>query len=87
MRALWDLWSFSLVTGLLNYIYTDLVDPTHSTTGTVTAQLETTQVSAAPLPAALLLFATGLGGMGLLGWWRKRDKERRGSRSRLNDYI
>ena len=65
-------WSFSLVTGLLNYIYTDLVDPSHSTIGTVTAQLETTQVSAAPLPAAVLLFATGLGGMGLLGWLRKR---------------
>ena len=30
----------SPVTGLLNYIYTDLVDPTHSTTGTITAQLD-----------------------------------------------
>ena len=29
-------------------------------------------ISAAPLPAALPLFATGLGAMGLLGWWRKR---------------
>ena len=29
-------------------------------------------LSAAPLPAALPLFATGLGAMGLLGWWRKR---------------
>jgi hypothetical protein len=28
--------------------------------------------SAAPLPAALPLFATGLGAMGLLGWRRKR---------------
>jgi hypothetical protein len=25
-----------------------------------------------PLPAALPLFATGLGGLGLLGWRRKR---------------
>ena len=25
-----------------------------------------------PLPAALPLFAAGLGGLGLLGWWRKR---------------
>ena len=49
-------------------------DPTHSTIGTVSAQLETTQVSAAPLPAAVLLFATGLGGMGLLGWWRKEKR-------------
>ena len=29
-------------------------------------------VSSAPLPAALPLFASGLGGMGLFGWWRKR---------------
>jgi hypothetical protein len=28
--------------------------------------------SATPLPAALPLFATGLGAMGLLGWRRKR---------------
>jgi hypothetical protein len=27
---------------------------------------------AVPLPAALPLFATGLGGLGLLGWRRKR---------------
>ena len=29
-------------------------------------------ISATPLPAALPLFATGLGGLGLLGWRRKR---------------
>jgi hypothetical protein len=29
-------------------------------------------VSQAPLPAALPLFATGLGGIGLFAWWRKR---------------
>jgi hypothetical protein len=29
-------------------------------------------VAATPLPAALPLFATGLGAMGLLGWRRKR---------------
>jgi hypothetical protein len=34
----------------------------------VTATLET----ATPLPAALPLFATGLGGLGLLGWRMKR---------------
>jgi hypothetical protein len=39
--------------------------------GTIT--LETT--SATPLPAALPLFATGLGGLGLLGWRRKRKAQ------------
>jgi hypothetical protein len=36
----------------------------------VSTQFEVT--SATPLPAALPLFATGLGGLGLLGWRRKR---------------
>jgi hypothetical protein len=31
--------------------------------------------SAIPLPAALPLFATGLGGLGLLGWRRKRKAQ------------
>jgi len=38
---------------------------------------EIASISAAPLPAALPLFATGLGGMGLLGWWRKRKDKRK----------
>jgi hypothetical protein len=72
-----DTWSFSLVTGLLNYIYVDLVDPAHSTFGNITAQLEaTSQVSNAPLPAALPLFASGLGGIGMFGWWRRRKAKR-----------
>jgi hypothetical protein len=29
----------------------------------------------APLPAALPLFATGIGGLGLLGWRRKRKAQ------------
>jgi hypothetical protein len=31
-------------------------------------------LSQAPLPAALPLFASGLGGMGLMCWWRKRRR-------------
>jgi hypothetical protein len=34
-----------------------------------------TAVSAVPLPAALPLFATGLGALGLLGWRRKRKAQ------------
>jgi hypothetical protein len=34
-----------------------------------------TDEPATPLPAALPLFATGLGGLGLLGWRRKRKAQ------------
>ena len=81
-----DSWSFSLVTGLLNYIYTDLVDPTHSTIGTVHGAIGD---------------HTGLGcsvaGCApALRHWSRRDgtaclveeaEARSGSRSRLNNYI
>ena len=43
--------------------------------GWLTAQVTDppgTNVSQAPLPAALPLFASGLGGMGFFAWWRKR---------------
>jgi hypothetical protein len=49
-----------------------------STSGSSPQGLATTEIAAAaapaatPLPAALPLFATGLGGLGLLGWRRKR---------------
>ncbi len=43
---------------------------TEMTTETLTVLSSTT--SATPLPAALPLFATGLGGLGLFGWRRKR---------------
>ena len=42
-------------------------------TGTLTAWVtDPPPVSPAPLPAALPLFASGLGAMGLFSWWRKR---------------
>ena len=45
-------------------------------TGWLTAQVTdpAPSVSQAPLPAALPLFASGLGGMGLFSWWRKRKR-------------
>ena len=49
-----------------------------SLTGTVDTnvglitQFDTSPVSTVPLPAALPLFATGLGALGLLGWRRKK---------------
>ena len=46
------------------------IDATFSLTGAGSA------VSPTPLPAALPLFATGMGGIGLLAWWRKRRQRR-----------
>jgi hypothetical protein len=42
------------------------------TWGTGADQSFTLEIGTTPLPAALPLFATGLGAMGLLGWRRKR---------------
>jgi hypothetical protein len=40
---------------------------------TVTSDSDSGTLTATPLPAALPLFATGLGGLGLFGWRRKRN--------------
>ena len=49
-------------------------NPGGTMTGWLTAQVtdRPAGVSQAPLPAALPLFASGLGAMGMLSWWRKR---------------
>jgi hypothetical protein len=44
-------------------------------TGAGSSVTVTPVVSATPLPAALPLFATGLGALGLLGWRRKRKAQ------------
>lgn len=53
------------------YITVDIYGTVNGTTGVVGAP----DVNVVPLPAALPLFATGLGVMGLFGWRRKRKAE------------
>jgi len=43
------------------------------TWGAAADQSYTVEIGTTPLPAALPLFATGLGAMGLFGWHRKRN--------------
>ena len=47
-------------------------DTPEAGSGRVTFIEVTSDLTPTPLPAALPLFATGLGAMGLLGWRRKR---------------
>jgi hypothetical protein len=51
------------------YVTADIYDLATRQTGTVGG------VSATPLPAALPLFATGLGALGLFVWLRKREAQ------------
>jgi hypothetical protein len=55
-------------TGLLQEVNGGIADLTVQ----FTSDVSDADVSATPIPAALPLFATGLGVMGLLGWRRKR---------------
>jgi hypothetical protein len=51
---------------------TGTITSTSATTESITGTYTGTLTAATPLPAALPLFATGLGTLGLLGWRRKR---------------
>ena len=59
-----------LGTAGLNYIFTDFLNPSYSSSGTVSAS--SVGVSTTPLPSGLPLFITGLVALALLGWRKKR---------------
>ena len=59
--------SIELSSTAASFVYIETVVPT--------ADSVATPVSATPLPAALPLLATGLGGLGLLGWRSKRKAQ------------
>ena len=58
---------FGALGGIGNAYPSVAIDATFSLTGP--------NVSQTPLPAALPLFATGLGAMGLFGWWRRKRQQ------------
>ena len=60
---------------MFKYAILDETTNTTSNTATVTIVVNQAIVSTTPLPAALPLFATGLGAMGLFGWRRKRKAQ------------
>jgi hypothetical protein len=57
---------------LTNLLAMDCISCSPITHFSGTATISLTQLETTPLPAALPLFATGLGAFGLLGWRRKR---------------
>jgi hypothetical protein len=74
-----DVTSFDLELGAGNYV--DSTNTASIYDGTLTidcnncVSITSETVSTTPIPAALPLFATGLGGLGLLGWRRKRKAQ------------
>ncbi len=58
-------------TGIDTFTYQDVAS-NGTTSNTATVRID---VTATPLPAALPMFASGLGAMGLLGWRRKRKAQ------------
>jgi len=49
----------------------DLVNTRYFTGGFASSRVSDA-IGPTPLPAALPLFASGVGGLGFIGWWRKR---------------
>jgi hypothetical protein len=62
----------ALFAGTGPLVFADTIDPLFANNWTVSL---VSPVAATPLPAALPLFGTGLGFMGLVGWSRKRRSE------------
>ena len=69
-----ELEHFFTTAGALFQFYTFAFNGTASA-GNTNVLLSQVDVSNVPLPAALPLFATGLGALGLLGWRRKRKAQ------------
>jgi hypothetical protein len=68
--------NFSMCTAVTTVPPAPLIRCTASVADTASVN-EPGSWSATPLPAALPLFATGIGGLGLLGWRRKRKAQAR----------
>jgi hypothetical protein len=61
--------------GGVSFVDAGISTTSSSTAGTTIFGTETGTVNPTPLPAALPLFATGIGGLGLLGWRKKRKAQ------------
>jgi len=59
--------TFPVSSSILEFVGTDLIDLADQGSVTISGVPSNT-----PLPAALPLFASGLGGLGFIGWHRKR---------------
>jgi len=61
---------YSLIDDTLTVVWDVPLETGGGPSGTYVAEFEFTGTT--PLPAALPLFASGLGGLGLISWWRKK---------------
>jgi hypothetical protein len=69
LASLWPNWGTRVFCPTCNFFYFGI--GSNDPSGNVVLE-EITAVSSVPLPAALPLFATGVGVLGLLGWRRKK---------------